>query len=84
MRSVRTLPGIYWNQRREWAERGGVTDGILRFAQDDSSSVILKREALKNPVCRRSCSAYSLFYARDPRVPRRGTTDRPHTRARRD
>ena len=37
--------------------------------------VILKRAALKNPGCRRTCSGKMPFYGRGPRVPRRGIAD---------
>ena len=41
----------------EWASRS---------AQDDNRPVILKREALKNPGCRRTYYGYSLSYGRGP------------------
>ena len=46
----------------EWASR---------FAQDDSVTVILKRKALKNPGCRRTCCGRVPFYGRDSCAPQR-------------
>ena len=62
-RPGRTLVRGVTGQRRESAERGGLTDGILACPGGVSLtlrmtpfSVILKRAALKNPGCRRTCS----------------------------